>query len=189
MALTDYGFWRAWRAGRDQRRAADIVAVGLHAEPSATDVDWLAGLMLRRDEDHARWELRYARRALGLLVAEREALNDRTAVLVAEALEAALAADPHVAADRQDVAQAQFNARLAAYRTALAKRDGKEPAPARLARELLSFAGAITSDHAAAIARGGAILDAYQDEASALLRRAFGEATLPEDLPPSQATS
>ncbi len=182
------GFWKSWKADREWRRSADAFVTALYAEPDEADVQWLAALMMRRDEDHARWELRYARRALGLLAAEREALNDRTAQVVAQALSDAIARDPNVAADRVAVAERQFNDRLSAYRDALARRDGREPAEARLARELLTFAHAITGDHAGAIGRGGAILDRYLVEAGEQLRSAFGVAALPEDVPPSQAT-
>ena len=68
-----------WRAERDlQRKAESFVAV-LFREPGAADVQWLAEAATRGDADHALWELRYARRALGLIAAQRDALDDRTA--------------------------------------------------------------------------------------------------------------
>jgi hypothetical protein len=167
--------------------AAERVSVALQAEPSDDDVAWMASLMLRRDDDHARWEWRYARRALGVLVAERDALNDRTAAEVSQAVLGAFARDPHVAADRLEVAMGQFQARLAAYRAAMAKRDGRESLEARLAREILTFAGAITGDHAGAIARAGTVLATCMTEAADALRAAYGEASLPDDVAPSQA--
>lgn len=178
-------FWRGWSGTRSP--AADRVVVALQAEPSPDDVAWLASLMLRRDDDHARWEWRYARLALGVLVAERDALNDRIAQLVAQAVTGSFARDPNVAADRLDIAVGQFQARLAAYRAAMAKRDGREPLEARLAREILTFAGAITGDHAGAIARAGGVLGTMMTEAADALRSAFGTASLPEDVAPSQA--
>lgn len=179
------GLFKAWSA--PARRAAEQVIGALHAEPEATDVEWLASLMLRRDEDHAAWELRYARRALGLLVAERDALNDRTAQEVSAALLASFSRDPHIAADRLEMALAQFQARLAAYRAAMAKRDGQEPVAARLSRELLTFAGAITGDHQGAISRAGSLLSGYGTQAADVLRAAYGTAQLPDDVAPSQA--
>lgn len=169
------------------RGAAERVIVALQAEPDPADVAWLAGLMLRPDEDHARWEFRYARRALGLLVAERDALNDRTAQEVREALDASLRRDPRIAGDRLDVARRQFAARIAAYRAAMAKRDGREPLAARLARELLTFAGAVTADHAGALVRAGRVLEGYAVDAGESLRAAYGAAALPEDVAPSRA--
>lgn len=177
---------RRTRAGRT---AAERVVVALQAEPEATDVAWLAGLMIRPDEDHARWEWRYARLALGLLVAERDALNDRTAQDVREALDASLRRDPRIAADRLDVARGQLAVRVAAYRSAMAKRDGREGLEVRLARELLTFAAAVTADHAAALARAGGVLAGYAAAAGEGLRAAFGAASLPEDVAPSRAAS
>ena len=89
--------WQEWRARRAlDERARRYVAV-LSTEPSMADVEWLAARATGGDVDHARWELRYARRALCLLAAQRDALDDRTASVVARALGRALAADPHVA--------------------------------------------------------------------------------------------
>ena len=77
-----------WRAERDLQRKADRYVERLVAEPGDDDVRWLAHAATRGDTDHARWELRYAKRALGLLTAERDALDDRTGSLVARALTA-----------------------------------------------------------------------------------------------------
>ncbi len=176
------------RAGHDAGpKAADRVLVALQAEPESTEVTWLASLMLRRDEDHACWEWRYARLALGVLVAERDALNDRIARDVALAVGASFARDPRVAADRLEMAVSQYQARLGAYRSAMAKRDGREGLEARLARELLTYAGAITGDHAGAIARVGRVLRGYMLAAADALRTAYGTPDLPDDVPPSQA--
>jgi len=172
--------------GASRHPAAERVVVALQAEPTEDDVAWLASLMLRRDDDHARWEWRYARRALGVLVAERDALNDRTAQEVAQAVLGAFARDPHIAADRLSVAVGQYQARLAAYRAAVAKKDGREPLESRLAREILTFSGAITGDHAGAIARAGAVLAAGMLEAADALRAAYGTAALPDDVAPSK---
>ena len=65
-----------------QRRSS----TALFREPDAADVEWLAATATRGDLDHARWELRYARRALGLITAQRDALDDRTASIVARAI-------------------------------------------------------------------------------------------------------
>lgn len=178
------GFAKGWGAPRQP--AAERVVVALQAEPQEADVSWLASLMLRRDDDHARWEWRYARLALGVLVAERDALNDRIARDVAQAVVGAFARDPHIAADRLEVALGQYQARLAAYRAALAKKDGRELLEARLAREILTFAGAITGDHAGAIARAGGVLAGFMVDAADALRSAYGTASLPDDVAPSK---
>jgi len=47
-----------------QRKAAKF-AEALFREPDPADVEWLTKAATRGDVDHAQWELRYARRALG----------------------------------------------------------------------------------------------------------------------------
>src|SRR5688572_14370902 len=114
--------FKEWRAARQlQRKADQFVAVLVH-EPEPEHVAWLAGIATRGDEDHARWELRYARRAIGLLVAQRDALDDRTGSLVARALTEAFEKDEQIDRDRRELAERQFNQRLSAYRDALGAR-------------------------------------------------------------------
>ena len=184
-------FWREWREEQALRRRAASYVAALAAEPDASDVAWLAAFDPGRDEDHARWELRYARRVIGLLVAERDALDDRTASEVGRALSAALRFDPRIAADKLTVAEAQLNARLRAFRDALRSRqEGDEPTGARLGRTLLRFtAPAEESPPREAVARAGEVLARYLVEANEALRGAFGAASLPEDLPPSAVSS
>src|SRR5919108_1973350 len=90
--------WRDWVAKRALRARARSYVDALCIEPSAEDVAWLAANGTGGDADHARWELRYARRALGLLSAQRDALDDQTASAVAHALAAALGRDSSIAA-------------------------------------------------------------------------------------------
>ena len=131
---------RAWTVDRDQRRRAASYVAALFAEPADDDVAWLSEHGTDCDTDHARWELRYARRALGLLAAQRDALDDRTASLVASELARALANDPAVAPGKIRMAERQLNARLSAYRDALGNRQG-EGSGWHLGRTLLEFAG------------------------------------------------
>jgi len=175
----------AGAAGRREarRRAAGYVAERW-AEPNEADVLWLAQAATNGDADHARWELRYARRAVGLLAAERDALDDRTPSLVAGAMDEAMATDPAVAVDAQALAARQFNDRLAAYRDALAARSAEAPGT-RLGRVLLVFAGSVRAARGSGLVRAGEILTRELDEANAALRTAFGAAELPEDEPPS----
>src|SRR5438270_511527 len=117
-------FLARWRAERDlQRKAAGFVAV-LFAEPDPADAQWLAATATRGDLDHAQWELRYARRALGLIAAQRDALDDRTASIVARELSEAFSRDSRIAAGMTETAERQFNARLSAYREGLAAKAG-----------------------------------------------------------------
>ena len=97
---------RAWTLDRDQRRRAASYVAALCAEPAEEDVAWLSEHGTDCDSDHARWELRYARRALGLLAAQRDALDDRTASLVASELARALANDPAIAPGKIRVTEA-----------------------------------------------------------------------------------
>ena len=65
-----------WQADRERRRRAAAFVRTLHQEPDPSDVAWLARFITAGDSDHAAWELRYARRALGFLVAQRDAPDD-----------------------------------------------------------------------------------------------------------------
>lgn len=173
-----------WRTEREFQRKAERFVERLLAEPSDDSVRWLAHVATHGDTDHARWELRYARRTLGLLTAERDALDDRTGSVVARALADASARDPHVAPEMQEISERQFNARLSAYRDALAARAGAATG-ARLGQTLFAFAGGSfrqVDDH---ILRGGELLSEYLAEANANLQETFGKATLPENVPPS----
>jgi hypothetical protein len=176
--------WQNWRASRElTRRAASYVAV-LGAEPDASDVAWLALAGTHGDRDHACWELRYARRALGLLSAQRDALDDRTASVVAHALAEALARDPAVAAGKLRMAERQLNARLTGYAAALSNREGAGSGW-HLGRRLLEFAGRRDAVAPEDVMRASELLSRYLEEANSALREHFGLASLPEDVAPS----
>lgn len=176
-------FFKEWRAARQLQRKAEQFVAHIVAEPDQKDVSWLAGTATKGDEDHARWELRYARRAMGLLVAQRDALDDRTGSLVARALGDAFQRDERIGADRRDLAERQFNARLSAYRDAIGAR--VSDASARLGQTLLAFAGGSFKDLDDNVRRAGALVDGYAKEANEALRTVFGTAALPENVPPS----
>lgn len=157
-------------------------------EPAEPTVVWLAETATRGDIDHARWELRYAKRALGLLAAERDALDDRTASLVAHGLSLELEKDPSIASDALELAERQFNARLSAYRDALGAKAGA-PIHVRLGQTLFAFAGGSFQRVDANIDRASELLNAYLAEAGEALREVFGAAALPENVPPSALQS
>ena len=121
------------------RRSAEF-ADSLMAEPLEADVPWLAEKAPRGDVDHARWELRYLRRALGILVSQRDALDDRTPSAVLRALMDRMDRDRNVDSELRELAERQFNARLSAYRDAFTSRGHGSPA-LRVAQNLLAFAG------------------------------------------------
>jgi hypothetical protein len=175
--------FKEWRAARQLQRKAEQYVQEITREAAPADVTWLAGAATRGDEDHARWELRYARRAIGLLVAQRDALDDRTGSIVGRALSAAFERDEQIDRDRRDLAERQFNQRLSAYRDALGARvpDGA----VRLGQTLLAFSGGSFRQVDANVTRGGEILDGYIKEANESLRTVFGTAVLPEHIPPS----
>jgi hypothetical protein len=180
-----FGDLRRWLAERPLRQRAVGYVDLLLREPEDEDSRWLAGLA-GGDVDHARWELRYARRALGLHVAGRDALDDRTASAVAEALTYALRRDHNVAADKLGVVERQLNARLRGYGDALSQRGAGDPTAVRLARVLLAFSGARDPGDPAAIARAGEVLAGYVTSANEALRDQFGAASLPDDVAPSR---
>jgi hypothetical protein len=176
------GRWRAERARRD--RAGAFVR-HLVTEPASTDAAWLAECATNGDIDHATWELRYARRAAGLIVARRDALDDRTASLVSGALSHATRLDPLIDSAKRHTAARQLNTRLAAYSEAVSARDPGSTTGDRLGRTLLSFAG-LSDPPQEDVVRAGQIVAAYLSDAHDALRRAFGAADLPPDVPPSQ---
>lgn len=176
-------FFKEWRAARQLQRKADQFVAALTAEPEQSDVSWLAVTATKGDEDHARWELRYARRALGLLVAQRDALDDRTSSLVARALGDAFGRDDRIGADRRELAERQFNARLSAYRDAMGARGSD--VSTRLGQTLLAFSGGSFRDLDDNVRRAGSLVDGYAREANEALRTVFGTAVLPENVPPS----
>jgi len=177
-------FFARWRAERELQRKAEAYVAALFREPDPGDVEWLAASATRGDVDHALWELRYARRALGLIAAQRDALNDRTASIVAREISEAFGRDQGIAAEKVDTAERQFNARLSAYRDGLAAKAGA-PTPVRMGQTLFAFAGGSFKRQDASIVRAGELLGTYLAEANDALRASFGTAVLPENVPPS----
>jgi hypothetical protein len=177
-------FFAVWRQQRQLRRSAASYVLSLLTEPGPEDVSWLSDVATRGDADRARWELRYARRAAGLLSAARDALDDRTASAVAHEIGESWAKDRNIAAEMRHAAEQQFNARLRALGQAMAARSSPEPTSTRLGRALLTAAGA-RNPSAADTDRAGGIVSEYLEQANEALRRVFGTAALPENLPPS----
>lgn len=178
-------FFGRWREDRELQRKSDAYVAVLMREPTEEDVNWLASSATKGDVDHARWELRYARRALGLIVAQRDALDDKTGSAVGRTLADAMARDRSVDASTIEIAERQFNARISAYRDSLDAKSSTIPVTTRLGQTLFAFSGGAFRDAKADVARGGELLSRYAAEANEALRAAFGTAQLPEHLPPS----
>ena len=165
------------------RRSA-AYAAALMEEPSPSDVEWLAADATRGDLDHAQWELRYLRRALGILVAQRDALDDRTPSEALRALVHRIRKDRSVDAGLLELAERQFNARLSAYRDAFLSR-GQGASAMRVAQNLLAFSGGPIRTDDPAVTRGSDVVARYLLESNAALRASFGVVQLPEDAVPS----
>jgi hypothetical protein len=175
-----------WRQERALRTGAERYVAVLGSDPPAEDVEWLATHGTGGDADHARWELRYAKLAIGYLVAQRDALNDRTASAVARALTAALTQDARIDASKVGIAERQLNERLRALTESWNRRDDPIALPGRLARVMLSFASSGARAGEAVRAEAAAILARYLTEAAVSLGEAFGVAELSETIPPSE---
>ena len=141
-------------------------------------------LATRGDADHARWELRYLRRSIGILVAQRDALDDRTPSEVLRSLLHRMQKDPNVDPSLRELAERQFNARLGAYRDAFGSRGHGTPA-LRLAQNMLAFAGGPIRADDPVVQRGAEIVADTLTMAGDALRATFGVVELPEDVSPS----
>lgn len=188
MALVGPAFLANWREQRRLRRSAVSYVRSLLAEPDPDDAAWLAACATRGDADRAQWELRYARRAAGLLSAERDALDDRTASAVARELGESWSKDRNIAAEMRHAAEQQFNARLRVLGQALNARSSPEPTSSRLGKALLTAAGSSFPSQSD-IERAGSVVSRYLEQANEALRKAFGTASLPEHVPPSAMQS
>jgi len=180
---------RLFATFRDDRallRRSAAFAETLMAEPAESDITWLAEKATRGDTDHARWELRYLRRALGILVAQRDALDDRTPSAVLRALMDRMDRDRNVDSELRELAERQFNARLSAYRDAFTSRGHGSPA-LRVAQNLLAFAGGPIRSGDPVVMHGAALVEEALESANVQLRATFGTPELPEDVRPSEA--
>jgi hypothetical protein len=171
------------KALEQRRRSVASYVTKASIEPDETDVEWLASAIGDGDIDRARWELRYARRALALLVAERDALDDRTGSEVAREMRQALQMDRSVAAGMVGLAERQLNQRLGYFRSGFSDRSTTEPLDTRLARVFLDRLG--VRNVSGNTERAAGIVRRYVEASQEALRSAFGVAAVPEDQPPS----
>jgi hypothetical protein len=156
--------------------AAYLNALLPAAEP--TDLHWLASIT--PSADIAERELAFARRALALIVSERDALDDRTAADVAHELASVTESE---ARQRPSVGQLWVS-RWQEYVAALAVRGSAEPPAERLARVLLVGAG-VDNPSRDQLTRAAQCVHGIRARANESLRAAFGAASLPDDIRPS----
>ena len=172
------GLLAEWKASRDRRRrSASYLEALLHA-PDPADVSWMSEIC--GHAELARRELVFARRAVGLIVAERDALDDRTASDVAHQLVAIVDRE---ARDSPEMGRA-WAQRWRAYTAALAVRGEAEAPAARLARVLLAGAE-VHAPSTEALVRATQFVVATRTKANEALGAVFGVASLPEDVRPS----
>jgi hypothetical protein len=180
-------FTPEWRMARERSRRAAAFLSALQQEPDEADVAWLAAVATGGDLDHARWELRYARLALGVLTAQRDALDDRTGSDVVAALSEVLRRDTRIDPDLLPLVERHLNDRLSGYREALTARGGAVGSGEKLGRVLLAFASDGARSAGSPLARAVELLAEYSASANGALRNVYGAAALPEDIAPSAA--
>ncbi len=171
------GFYADWRNARRRRRRAAEYLERVLQDSGPDSALWVSSI---GGGERAASELLYLRRALALIVAERDALDDRTASDVAHCLA------PVIAREAQDNAETsrRWVDRWREYTAALAVRGSAESPSARLARVLLRETG-IETTNADALATTTAMVQSARVQANEALRAAFGVASLPDDVRPS----
>jgi hypothetical protein len=169
-----------WKAARERRQRATTYLAALLHDARMDDAQWFRGAANGASGEMVSRELRLAKRAIGLIVAERDALDDRTASDVAHLL-----ADVIRREARQDASIGRTWAeRWRSYSAALTARGVPEAPAARLARVLLASLGSDAPSRETH-ARATQWVLSTRTEANEALRAAFGVASLPEDVKPS----
>ena len=110
-----------WRVARERKKRATIYLGAITQHVAPADIEWLAMLAPNHDERLAARELQFARRSIGLIVAERDALDDRTASDVAHQLAGVISAE----ARHDAVAGRAWSERWRAFAGALAARGSR----------------------------------------------------------------
>ena len=169
-----------WRTSRDRRKRAAVYLSSIMQPVPQADITWLTTVADGKSSDLASRELRFARRAIGLIVAERDALDDRTASDVAHQLATVIGNE----ARHDAVAGRAWSERWRAYTSALAARGSVESPAARLARVMLAGSG-LADPTAEQLVRATQYILAVRTGANEALRTAYGSASLPEDVRPS----
>ncbi len=176
------GLIAEWRASRERRHRAERYLDAVLTPAEAADLAWLSGVA--GDAARARREMDFLRRAVALIVAERDALNDQTAADVAHALTAR--AHDGVSASASDTTA--WSGRFREYSAAMAVRGNTEPPATRLARVLMESLGRSTPS-ANDVERAAQLVQSARNTANEALRKVFGVASLPDDIRPSALRS
>lgn len=176
------GLWSDWQATRARRQRVEGYLNHLLREPEPAACEWMSAAT--GAPDIAMRELVFARRALGLIVAERDALDDRTAADVTHQLAPVIIAE----ARRSVETGRAWTERWRAYTAALALRGSPDAPAVRLARVMLSGAG-IDAPETAVMVQATQFIQDTRAALNEQLRSAFGAASLPEDVRPSALRS
>jgi hypothetical protein len=174
------GFLAQRRAKRRRQVAAEQYLTALLLPPDVDDVRWLQS-WTGVERQVVERELVFAQRAMGLIVAERDALDDQTAADVAHAIDALVATESPASRDPK----AEWVEHWMEYRDALTMRGRAEPPLRRIARVVLRRVG-VHEPGSAQLVRAVGMVTRYQNAAHAALTAAFGAAHLPEDRVPSE---
>jgi hypothetical protein len=174
--------WAEWRVQRERSRRAAAYLGQLLRAPEQADVSWLSSLGV--PEPVVIRELTFATRAIGLIVAERDALDDRTASNVAHQLAPVIRREARATVHRGR----EWSERWRAYTAALAVRGSIESPVTRVARVLLAGAG-IAEPSADQLVRATQFVQETRSAANVALRDVFGVASLPDDIRPSALRS
>ena len=174
--------WTTQQLEREWERRASSFVSTLMTEPSPSAVERLSALG-DMDADHARWELRYLRRAVGLLIAGRDALDDRTASMVGQALAKAVEHDPSAAPAMRATSASHFNARLRLYRDLMGQRGAARTPIGQIGEALVGFACGRPGNDQSGWASSWVAEEL--DRCNEALRQEFGTVELPDDIAPS----
>ncbi len=168
-----------WKAEKERRRRAMAYLSSILLNEPSSEADWFVAISSKDKVQVAR-ELQLARRAIALIVAERDALDDRTAADVSHVLVPLISKEKQI----DPSAGNQWVDRWLAYSAALSARGMSEPPPARIARVLLQAVG-VGAPNAEQVERATRWVITIRGIANESLRAAFGAASLPEDIKPS----
>lgn len=170
--------WTDWQAARARRQRVELYLNQVLRDVDTTGLPWLLAAV--GSEKVAQREIAFARRAIGLIVAERDALDDQTAADVSHQLAPVVSAE----ARRDPETGRLWAERWRGYTAALAARGSQETPVMRLANVLLDGAG-VPNPSPELLQQTTRYVQETRGALNESLRTAFGAASLPEDVRPS----